>query len=219
MKKILRDNGLSLVLLGLFVTFWCGQTAAGRAEYNDERMQHGAAPLPLGDYMRSGHFLEATAENWESEFLQMSAYVYFTVFLFQRGSSESKDPDKPAPQDADPRIEITEDSPAVVKRGGWKLKLYEQSLGLAFVGMFLVCIVLHAIGGAREYSEEQAWEGKAAVSTTEYVMSSRFWFESMQNWQSEFLAIGSMVVLSIFLRHRGSPESKRVAAAHGETGD
>jgi len=219
MKKILRDNGLSLVLVGLFLAFWTGQTFVGMADYNEERREHGVSPVTLGSYLKSGHFLEATAENWESEFLQMAAYVYLTVFLFQRGSSESKDPDKPSPQDSDPRLEVAVDSPAPVKRGGWLLRVYEHSLGLAFLLMFFICITLHAVGGAREYSQQQVWAGRDPVTITGFVTSSRFWFESLQNWQSEFLAIGSMVILSIYLRHRGSPESKRVAASHSTTGE
>jgi Domain of unknown function (DUF6766) len=150
----------------------------------------------------------------------MAAYVFLTVFLYQKGSSESKDPDKKAPQDDDPREKRTKNGvPWPVRRGGWVLKLYENSLGLAFAFLFLLSIVAHAISGARLYSEQQIASGDAAVSVAEYLQTPRFWFESLQNWQSEFLAIGSMVVLSIFLRQRGSPESKPVAARMWETAD
>ena len=158
-------------------------------------------------------------ENWESEFLQMGAYVLFTVFLFQRGSSESKSPDEEEAVDRDPRLESDKrQAPWPVRRGGWVLRLYEHSLGIAFAFLFLMSFTLHAVGGAEAYNEERSLHGAAPIGTLDYVVSSRFWFESFQNWQSEFLAIWSMVVLSIFLRQRGSPESKRVAAPHSETG-
>jgi hypothetical protein len=218
--RFLRDWGLSLVLLGLFAACWAGQAIVGRGDYNDEREERGLPRVSVAEYLGSSHFLEATMENWESEFLQMAAYVFLTVHLFQRGSSESKDPDEAtSPQDEDPRTQRNRpEAPWPVKRGGWVLWLYERSLGLAFVALFASSAVLHAIGGARLYSEEQAALGEPAVSGVEYLCTTRFWFESLQNWQSEFLAIGSMVVLSIFLRHRGSPESKPVAAGHWETG-
>src|SRR5436190_375688 len=137
MKKLWRNNGLSVVLLTLFVVFWIGQTVVGRLEYNEDREDRGQPQVSLGEYVRTAHFVEATAENWESEFLQMAAYVFLTAFLFQKGSSESKDPDEPSPQDEDPRTKW--DKPGVpwpVRRGGWVLKLYESSLGLAFVLLF-----------------------------------------------------------------------------------
>ncbi len=218
MKKFFHDNGLSLVLFATFIFFWAGQTVTGLLEYNEERADRGQAEVSLRQYFATGHFMEGTAENWESEFLQLSAYVYLTIFLFQRGSAESKDPDKPAPEDADPRKSKRKDSPGPVKAGGWRLKLYENSLVIAFLFLFLLSMLMHAIGGAWDYSEEELSKGKAAVSTWDYLCTSRFWFESFQNWQSEFLAIGCMVVFSIYLRQRGSPESKPVAAPHRETG-
>jgi hypothetical protein len=176
--------------------------------------------VALGEYLRSSHFWEATSENWESEFLQMGAYVLLTVFLFQKGSSESKDPDKPCPQDKDPRDERDKpDAPWPVKRGGWVLILYEHSLLLAFLLLFIVSIAIHAAGGMRLYNEEQLGLGRQALSLGQYLTTPQFWFESLQNWQSEFLAIASMVLLSIFLRQRGSPESKPVAAGISATGD
>jgi hypothetical protein len=218
-SSFFRNNGLSIVLIALFLVFWVAQAFTGRLQYNEEREERGEPPVSMGEYVASSHFWEATGENWESEFLQMGAYVFFTVYLFQKGSSESKDPDEESPEDKDPRADRDKpDAPWPVRRGGWWLKLYEHSLGLAFVVLFFLSVALHALGGARHYSEEQLAEGKEAVSFSEYFQTSRFWFESFQNWQSEFLAIGSMVILSIFLRQRGSPESKPVSAAHEETG-
>jgi hypothetical protein len=220
MKFSFRNYGLSIVLLSCFLTFWCGQAVVGRLEYNEERAEHGKPPLRMGEYLHSSHFWEATGENWESEFLQMGAYVFLPIFLFQYGSSESKNPDEPSPQDRDPREEGGKpDAPWPVRRGGWVLKLYENSLVIAFVLLFLASVLVHASGGTLLYNEEQAELGKASVTLGGYLQTSRFWFESLQNWQSEFLAIASMVILSVFLRQRGSPESKPVAAGMAETGD
>lgn len=193
----------------LFLGFLVGQVMTGLREYNDEQRKHGDAEVGYGEYFRTGHFAEATAENWESEFLQMFAYILFTVALYQRGSAESKDPDKSEP----PPRPVAPDSPWPVRRGGWWRRLYAHSLSLAFLGLFLVAFGLHAWSGARLQAEEEA---AGAVSTWSYLATTRFWFESFQNWQSEFLAIGSMVVLSIFLRERGSPESKPVEMPHAE---
>jgi hypothetical protein len=150
----------------------------------------------------------------------MGAYVFLTIFLFQKGSSESKDPDEESPQDKDPREERNKPGvPWPVRKGGWWLKLYENSLVLAFLLLFFMSVVIHAIGGAHHYNEEQIAHGKDPITVLGYFKTTRFWFESFQNWQSEFLAIAAMVVLSIFLRQRGSPESKPVAATMSQTGD
>jgi hypothetical protein len=218
-RRFARDNGLSLAMFGLFALFLFAQSVTGFHVYNEEQQEHGEPEISYRAYLRSGHFIEATFENWESEYLQMGVYVLFTVFLFQRGSSESKDPDKDEPVDEDPReAGDRPDLPWPVRTGGAILRLYEHSLTLAFLGLFVVTFMLHAIGGAREYSQEQLAHGGQAVSTLEFLQTSEFWFQSFQNWQSEFLAVGSIAVLSIVLRQRGSPESKPVAAPHHETG-
>lgn len=213
----LRNHGLSVVMLGLFfVTFLVGQVLAGRHEYNDDREKEGEPPVLLTEYIRSSHFVEATAENWESEFLQMFVYVLATAYLFQIGSAESRDPRKSDEERENEVREISPNAPGPVKAGGWRLKLYEHSLSLAFAALFLVAFVLHALGGHRLYNEERARDSELPLTLSEYLGSSRFWFESFQNWQSEFLAIGSMVILSIWLRERNSPESKRVETPHWE---
>jgi hypothetical protein len=217
--KTVRDNSLSLVLFGCFALFVVGQGVAGWMDWNEELKSHHEATLTLGQYLLSGHFYEALFENWESEFLQMGAFVVLTAFLYQRGSAESKDPDGDNPQDADPREAADQpDAPDPVRRGGWRLKLYECSLSLALFALFLVSFVGHAIAGAAVYSREQVAHGEKAVSVLEYMGKAHFWFESMQNWQSEFLAVFALAVLSIYLRQKGSPESKPVAAPHHQTG-
>jgi len=222
LARLVRDNGLALVMFGLFAVFLVGQAATGYRAYNADQRAHGERPATVGAYLTSGHFVEAVFENWESEFLQMAAYVFFTAFLFQRGSSESKDPDAdaPHPSDQDPRAARgRHEVPGPVRRGGLALLLYEHSLALALVGLFLLSFVLHAAGGERAYNEEQRAHGGQTVSLVHFLGTSRFWFESFQNWQSEFLSVGALLVLSIVLRQRGSPESKPVAAPHRQTGD
>ena len=219
MRRILRDNGLSIALVSLFLIFWWGQSIVGHREYNSDQQEHAQPQTGYFSYLASAHFWEATAENWESEFFQMFGYVILTAMLFQKGSSESKDPDETAPVDRDPRKSKRRSAPWPVRRGGLILRLYENSLSLAFLLFFLVSIAVHALAGARVYSQEQSEHGQPEhISSWQYAGTSRFWFESLQNWQSEFLAIGAMVVLSIFLRQRGSPESKPVDSAHAETG-
>lgn len=219
MRRILRENGLSIVLLTLFLVFLGGQSVAGLLEYNQDQLAHGEPAIGYLTYLGSAHFAEAVSENWESEFLQLFGYVIFTAFLFQKGSAESKKLDEEEPVDRDPRRSRDRpDAPGPVRRGGLALRLYEHSLSLAFLLLFLLSFAVHAIGGAGEYSAEQLAHGQAAVSAIDYLGTSRFWFESLQNWQSEFLALAAMVILSIFLRQRASPQSKPVDAPHSETG-
>ena len=218
-RRFVHDNGLSLVIFALFVVFLVGQTVSGLYQYNEEQQEHGRPTVSLGEYVSSGHFVEATAENWESEFLQMAFYVLLTAFLFQKGSSESKKIGEREAVDRDPRrSKHKDDAPWPVRRGGWILTLYEHSLTLAFLLLFVISFALHAIGGAEQYNQGQLEHGGDIVSVGQYLSTSQFWFESFQNWQSEFLALGAMAVLSIFLRQRGSPESKPVDAPHSQTG-
>lgn len=219
-RSFWRDNGLSLAMLGLFLVFVLGQTFTGWRDHNNAQRWHHEAPDPLGKYLLSGDYFEALFENWESEFLQMGAYIVLTSWLFQRGSSESKDPDRPNAVDEDPADK--RDAPGVpgpVRAGGWRLKIYRHSLSGAFFGLFAVCVLGHAVGGAHAYSDELRRYGLPPVSPLQYLGSARFWFESLQNWQSEFLAVFALAVLSIRLREQGSPESKAVAAPHAQTGD
>jgi hypothetical protein len=219
MRRLFRENGLSIVLVSAFLAFWIGQSVAGHREYNDEQRQHGEPESAYGAYLRSAHFWEASTENWESEFLQIFSYVFLTAFLFQKGSAESKKLEGPEPVDRDPRAGRSRaDAPWPVRRGGLVLTLYEHSLSLAFLLCFAVAVALHAVSGASDYNQERLAHGLARLSPLQYVGTSRFWFESLQNWQSEFLAIALVVLFSIFLRQRGSPESKPVDSPHSETG-
>ena len=221
MRQLFKHNGLSIVLFALFLVFLVAQSIAGHLHYNQEQQEHQQATVTFSEYVTGSHFLEATMENWESEFLQMFFFIILTVFLYQKGSAESKDPDKKEEAvDQDPIKTKTKNSPSPVKKGGWRLKLYEHSLSLTFLILFLASFLLHAKGGAADYNEEQKEHGSTqSVTTIEYMATSRFWFESFQNWQSEFLAVGLMVILTIFLREKGSKESKPVATPHNEHGE
>jgi hypothetical protein len=217
--SFLRRNGLSLTLLAIFLVCMAGQTFCGWYAYNEEQREHNEPPVELGSYLTSGHFLEATAENWESEFLQMAGYVLLTIGLVQKGSSESKSLSGKEAVDRDPRLSRNKQgAPAPVRRGGIWLTLYSHSLSIAFGTFFLASFALHGVGGAKLFNEEAVAHGQPTIGIWEYIQSSTFWFESFQNWQSEFLALLAMVFLSIYLRRKGSPESKPVDAPHSETG-
>ena len=219
LKQRLRENGLSIVLLSLFLVFLVGQAVSGWFHYNDEQREHRQPQVRFSEYLQTGSFGEAVFENWESEFLQMGLYVILTAFLFQKGSSESKDPEKKEEVDEDPEAKRAEPgTPAPVRKGGLALKLYSHSLSIAFFLLFAISISGHAIFGLRAFNEEALEHAQPTVSLWGYVSSSQFWFESLQNWQSEFLAILAIVVLSIWLREKGSPESKPVATPHHKTG-
>jgi len=217
MKRLWLNYGLTISLFACFLISQIGLSVVGLHQLNQQQQSHLQPLLSYVEYLHSMEFLEATMENWESEFLQMFAYVIFTAALFQRGSAESKAPGKTEDVDADPRLEILKPTtPWPVKKGGVVLKVYENSLGLALFLLFAITFWLHAVGGAATYSNEQILHGGKMISTWQYFSTAQFWFESLQNWQSEFFSIGMMVLLSVFLRQRGSPESKPVATPHWE---
>ena len=215
-----RNNNLSIVLLVLFLLCVAGHAIAGWKTYNSNQEQHGQPTISLSEFVRSNEFGETIFENWESEFLQMGFYVVLTVFLYQRGSSESKKHDGTDEVEEDPHAHRDDpDVPGPVRAGGWRLAVYRNSLSLAFLALFLISFVGHAVAGARKYNDEQREHGAAEMVTTlGYMATPHFWYESFQNWQSEFLAVLAIVVLSIKLRQWGSPESKPVHAPHSSTG-
>lgn len=215
-----KNNGLSIVIFALFAVCLVGHSYAGWKAHNDEERQHGNPEITYSEFLTSSDFGETVFENWESEFLQMGFYVILTVFLFQKGSSESKKPGGKEEVDEDPeKHRKNPKAPLPVRKGGWRLKLYKCSLSLAFLILFLISFVGHAASGARKYNEEQSEHGSVErIGTLDYMGKPQFWYESLQNWQSEFLAVLSIVVLSIWLRQWGSPESKPVHAPHEMTG-
>jgi hypothetical protein len=219
MQRFLRDNGLSITLFVLFLVCIVGQAVTGWRAHIEDLRTHGQPLVGFLDYLTTGHFLSATFENWESEFLQMAVYVLLTVFLFQKGSSESKKPDESNPEDESPHARRgDEDAPWPVHRGGLILKLYSHSLSIALVLLFVVSFWLHLDGSTRRLNDEALQHGQPIQTMVETLADPQFWFESFQNWQSEFLSIAVLIVLGIYLRERGSPESKPVAAAHAATG-
>lgn len=212
----LKRNGLSIVVLLLMLFSLSGQLVTGWHVRNQEMEEDGMHPISIYEYSVSGHFIQATFENWESEFLQMALYVLLTIKLYQVGSSESKDPDKVEEVDKDPQS--SPDAPWPVRKGGLWLKIYSHSLSLSFILLFLLSFSLHFYGSLKNTNEENAARQLPPDSWQEYALSSRFWFESFQNWQSEFLSVASIVLLSIWLRQKGSPESKPVDAPYRQTG-
>lgn len=210
MQRFLRDNGLTIALLLLFAGSLLGHLLAGRAFENQQLAQHGQRQIGLMAYLTNPHFLSTLFENWESEFLQMATYVVLTAYLFQRGSAESADPD------AGPREDQLRHSRRRMRgRLRW---LYGHSLGLTLFALFIVSFVLHWLFSAREAAQEAQLHGQRAVGAKAFLADPALWFESFQNWQSEFLSTAVLVVLSIFLRERGSPESKPVGAPDSKTG-
>ena len=210
---------MSLTCFAIFAVALLAQSLTGWRSEVADATQHGQAAVSFWTYLTTSHFYEATFENWESEFLQMGAFVLLTVYLVQRGSGESKQ-ETDDPRDEDPRRHRDDpDAPWPVRRGGAWLYLYERSLLIAFAVLFSASFVGHAIAGAHEYTAEQHEHGQPGVGAWQFVRSAEFWFQSFQNWQSEFLAVGTIVVLTVFLRQRGSAESKPVHAPHHTTGD
>lgn len=209
-------NGLSIVFLCLFVAAMLAQSLTGWKEHNQEREDEHAMPLDFSTYLTSGHFISSTFENFQSEFLQMALYVLLTVGLRQQGSAESKSLDEEEEVDREPKASVN--APGPVKKGGWQLRLYSNSLSIAFFTLFFISWGLHLYGSWQDHNAEQLLKGKAPESIIAYLAEPNFWFETFQNWQSEFLSVLSIVVLTIFLRQKGSPESKPVDAPHMETG-
>ncbi|MDQ1803503.1 DUF6766 family protein [Chryseobacterium sp. Chry.R1] len=207
-------NSLSIVLISLMLICLLGQFLTGWNTQNKELLEEGNATLSLSEYVYSGHFIQATFENWESEFLQMMIYVLLTISLRQKGSSESKSLEEKEDVDKEPVPHPK--APWPVKKGGIWLTIYKHSLSIAFAILFLLSFALHFYGSLKEYNTEQISKEKPVITAFDYITESRFWFESFQNWQSEFLAVFSLVILSIWLREKGSPESKPVDMAHDE---
>lgn len=218
MKKsgFVYRNGLSLVFLLLFLITLVAQALTGWKEHNQELQDENATALAFSAYLSTGHFISSTFENFQSEFLQMALYVILTIGLRQQGSAESKSLDEAEEVDREPIASA--DAPGPVKKGGWILKLYSHSLSIVFILLFLVSWGLHLYGSWVDHNDKQQLQGKAFQSLLGYLCEPNFWFETFQNWQSEFLSVLSIVVLTIFLRQKGSPESKPVDAPHMETG-
>jgi hypothetical protein len=220
-RRVLQGNALSLTFGALFLVTLVGQALSGAAEYNDQRVGEGLPQLALGRYLTSSSFAVDVMENWQSEYLQFFLYVFATVWLVQRGSAESKELHAVGPEsDEEQRVgeHARADSPAPVRAGGWPGALYSRSLGLVMGGLFLLTWVSMSVAGWAAYNGEQVTSHEDPVSWPGYLTRADFWSRTLQNWQSEMLAVGSMAIFAVYLRQRGSPESKPVGAAHDDTG-
>jgi uncharacterized protein DUF6766 len=217
----LRSNGLSVFFGLIFIAALVGQAISGVALFNQEQTSAGLAPISLGEYITTSAFAVDVTENWQSEFLQFLLYIVATVFFLQRGSPESKPLDKPGREsDEDQKVAeySTTDSPSWARVRGWRLSLYSRSLSLVMATIFVLSWLTQSVTGAVAYSEEQMRDLQDPVTWVEYLRLPDFWSRTLQNWQSEFLAVAAMVILSIYLRERGSPESKPVGTPHAATG-
>ena len=220
-RRFLFLNGLSLAFGGLFLATLVAQAFAGVADFNDQRVSQGLEQISLGRFITSSTFAVDVMENWQSEYLQFFFYVIGTVWLIQLGSAESKEPDKTG-MESDKEQQVgqyaEEDSPPWVRAGGWRTTLYSRSLGFVMLALFLLTWLASSIAGWSAFNGEQLMSHEDPVSWIGYLGHADFWNRTFQNWQSEMLAVGSMAILSVYLRQRGSPESKPVGAAHQDTG-
>jgi hypothetical protein len=217
MKKFLKENSLSIVLFALFFVFLVGLSITGYLHENEELGMHAQQAVTYTEYLASGSFIEAVFENWESEFLQMGALVLLTIWLVQKGSADSKKLRGKGEVDTSSRYSIIRASSWRNRGKAIKSMLYGNSLSIALFGLFIASFVLHMFSGAAA-NEEAGFHDEPSMSVLQYASSSQFWFESFQNWQSEFLAVGALIVLSIYLRQRKSPESKAVGEPNPKTG-
>ena len=214
MKKpsFLYRNSLSIVFLSFMLMTLAGQYWFGYVELNKSLEEKGWGPVSLSGYFFTGHFIQSTFENWESEFFQMGLYVALTVFLRQKGSAESKSLE--GKEEVDKTPVPSPDAPWPVRKGGIYLAVYQYSLSIAFFILFWISFLLHAYGTWLDLKSEES----NSMKFYEVFLNNRLWYESFQNWQSEFLSVASIVILSIYLRQKGSPESKPVDAPHSQTG-
>jgi hypothetical protein len=221
MRAFLRANSLSLGFGVLFLGTLVGQALAGVADFNDQRIANGLAEISLSRYLTSSSFAVDVMENWQSEYLQFFLYVFATVWLVQRGSSESKELHLVGTEsDEEQRVgeHARADSPAWVRAGGWRTAVYSRSLGLVMGGCFLLTWGAMSVAGWAAYNADQLTNHEDPVNWAGYLAHPDFWNRTLQNWQSELLAVGSMAIFAVYLRQRGSPESKPVGAAHDDTG-
>jgi hypothetical protein len=224
-KRFVKENSLSLFFLAIFLLALGGQAVAGHNLYNEEALAHGGDPISLWRYLSSSSFGQAVMENWQSEYLQFALFALATVWLLQRGSPESKELDKAGIEsDEDQMVgrHAREDSPLWARAGDLRTAIYSNSLIIVMALVFFGSWFAQSVTGMTDYNQEQHDHGDPRLSWWSYVGSSQFWEATLQNWQSEFLAVGSFAIIAVYLRQRGSPESKPVGApmeaATGEEG-
>ncbi|MEA2144156.1 MAG: hypothetical protein QOI64_2586 [Solirubrobacteraceae bacterium] len=221
MRRFWRENSLSIVFLTLFLGALAGQAFAGWNEFNNEATSHHQDTIALGRYLLSSSFGNAVMENWQSEYLQFTLYILLTVWFVQKGSPESKELGKAGTESDEDQLvgeHARPDSPAWARARGARLWLLSNSLVLVMATIWLGSWTAQAVTGWSDYNSDQLVHGEPALSLWQFVGTAHFWEATRQNWQSEFLAVGSMAVLAIYLRQRGSPESKPVGSPHAVTG-
>jgi hypothetical protein len=221
MRRFLKQNSLSIVFLLLFLAALAGQAVAGHADLNEQQQRHGDPTVSLSRYVVSSEFGVDVMENWQSEYLQFTLFVLLTVWLLQRGSPESKELDKSG-RESDEQQKVgdyaQQNSPLWAKVGGIRRTIYENSLLLVMGTFWLGTWFAQSVTGRVQYNSERLDHHMDPVSWLTYIGRPDFWNRTLQNWQSEFLAVGSMAILAVYLRQRGSPESKPVGAPHSATG-
>ena len=220
MRRFVRENGLSLFFFAIFAMTLVGQSFAGRSNYNAFQAEHGRSPVSWWSYVTSTDFGGSVMENWQSEFLQFSLFILATIWLVQKGSNESKVPaDAGLESKAQQRIgrDAPQDGPRWAKLDDWRTRIYENSLLLAMTAIFFATWLAQSLNNWREFNDDALQYGDQPIEWSSYLGNADFWERTLQNWQSEFLAVGTMVVFTIYLRQRGSPESKPVGAPHDET--
>ncbi|MGA5304944.1 DUF6766 family protein [Nucisporomicrobium flavum] len=222
MKRFVKENALGLTFGLLFLVVLVGQAFAGLADYNQQQLAEGLQPIGFARYVTSASFGADVAENWQSEYLQFFLFIFLTVWLVQKGSPESKQLDKVGREsDKDQKVGpyAQEDSPKWAHASGFKLFLFSNSLGLVMGAIFVVSWVAQFVAGRAAFNEEQLGNLEDPMSPVQYLMAPDFWNRTLQNWQSELLAVASMAILAIYLRQRGSSQSKPVGSPHTATGD
>src|SRR4051812_42096983 len=221
MRRFVRENGLSLVFLAFFLLAVVAQAFAGWNEFNNEATAHSEATISLGRYLTSSSFGNALLENWQSEYLQFTLFILLTVWFLQRGSPESKEMDKAGGEsEEDQKVgeHAQADSPRWARVGGWRTFVYSNSLVIVMGLIWVGCWFAQAVSGWTDYNDGRLGHHLDSIGFVKYLGSAEFWERSLQNWQSELLAVGSMVIFAVYLRQRGSPESKPVGAPHDATG-
>ena len=219
--RFVRDNSLSIVFGVLFLAALTGQAIAGHHDYNDNQAAHDAAPISFGDYVASSRFGVEMLENWQSEYLQFSLFILATIWLYQRGSNESKHKEELGLESDEKQLvgrHAKRDSPRWARRKDWRHHLYANSLLLVMAVIFFGSWFGQSLTGWREYNDDQREHGQPQIPWSSYLGRGDFWERTLSNWQSEFLAVGSLAIFTVYLRQRGSPESKPVGSAHDDTG-
>jgi hypothetical protein len=228
MRRFLRDQGLSLFFLALFLGSLAGQAIAGHKLYNEDEIVHAKLmhqqpdTISFARYLVSSNFGNAVMENWQSEYLQFVTFLLATVWFAQRGSTESKKPEDLGRESDEEQlvgVHARPDSPKWARVGGWRTSVYENSLLYLMGAIWVASWFAQSVTGWSDYNNNQLSHGEQATSWVGYLKTPDFWQATLQNWQSEFLAVGSMIVFSIYLRQRGSPQSKPVGAAHEATAE